>query len=105
MADDTQRKKKTTGTAPIRMNNEELQFPVTYDLKAVMTASPGDMENRKHLTNVFDELKIDYTYLNRSQSSKGSYTSFTYSVTLKDRETMSHLYELLKEIENLKFAL
>ena len=105
MADDTQRKKKTAGTAPIRMNNEELQFPVTYGLKAVMTASHSDMENRKRLTNIFDELKIDYTYLNRSQSSKGSYMSFTYSVTLNDRQTMNRLYALLKEIENLKFAL
>ncbi len=105
MADDTQRKKKTAGTAPIRMNNEELQFPVTYGLKAVMATSHSDMENRKRLTNVFEELKIDYTYLNRSQSSKGSYMSFTYSVTLNDRETMNRLYELLKEIDNLKFAL
>jgi len=49
--------------------------------------------------------KIGYLYQSKNKSSKGSYVSFTYEVTLNNRQTMNRLYELLKKIENLKFAL
>ncbi len=92
-------------TAPIQMNNQELQFPVTYQLKAVMTASLSDTENKQQLITVFNRLNIEYFYQSQNKSSKGAYVSFTYEVTLNDRQAMNRLYALLKEIENLKFAL
>ncbi len=90
---------------PLQMNNEKLRFPVTFRLKAVMTTGQNDWENRKQLVGVFDKLKIGYLYQSKNRSSKGSYVSFTYEITLNDRETMHRLYALLKEIDNLKFAL
>jgi putative lipoic acid-binding regulatory protein len=92
-------------TAPIQMNNQELQFPVTYQLKVVMTASLSDAENKQQLITVFNRLNIEYVYQSQNKSSKGVYVSFTYEVTLNDRQAMNRLYALLKEIENLKFAL
>jgi len=107
MTDDSQKQRKTEAinSDPVQMNNEELQFPVTYRLKAVMTAALNDKENKQQLINVFNELNIGYLYQSKSKSSKGAYVSFTYEVTLNDRQTMDRLYALLKEIENLKFAL
>ena len=91
--------------APLQMNGEELQFPVTYRLKAVLSASQSDKENRLQLTGVFEELGIGYLYHSKNRSSKGAYVSFTYEVTLNNRETMNRLYAQLKKIDNLKFAL
>jgi len=87
------------------MNNQELNFPVTFRLKVVLTTSLTDTENKKQLIIIFNILNIKYLYHGKNRSSKNSYVSFTYEVTLNDRQTMNRLYKLLKEIENLKFAL
>ena len=98
-------KNNLTGETPLQMQGEALQFPVTFRLKAVMAATQNDRENRLQLAGVFEELKIGYLYHSKNRSSKGSYVSFTYEVTLNDRETMNRLYARLKKIDNLKFAL
>lgn len=107
MTDDFQKQGKIEmeSTAPIQLSNQKLQFPVTYRLKAVMATTPGDVENKQQLIDVFNKLDVRYSYQGRNKSSKGTYVSFTYEVTLNDRQTMNQLYALLKEIENLKFAL
>ena len=89
----------------MHMNGQELQFPVTYRLKAVMVQGTGDAANKKALVRVFDALKIGFLYHSKNRSSKGTYVGYTYEITLNDRETMQRLYALLKEIDNLKFAL
>ncbi len=100
-----QRKMETGSSAPVLIGNQELQFPVTYRLKTVLTTTLNEKENKKQLLYVFDELKLRYLYQSKNRSSKGTYVSFTYEITLNDRQTMNRLYELLKRIENLKFAL
>ena len=89
----------------MRMNNQELNFPVTFRLKVVLTTTLKDTENKEQLINIFNTLNIGYLYHGKNKSRKGSYVSFTYEVTLNDRPAMNRLYALLKEIENLKFAL
>lgn len=98
-------KEETENNTPMRMNNQELSFPVTFRLKVVLTTSLTDTENKEQLTNIFNALNIGYLYYGKNRSRKGSYVSFTYEVTLNNRQTMTRLYALLKEIENLKFAL
>ncbi len=89
----------------MRMNDQEINFPVTFRLKAVLTTSLTDTENEEQLITIFNALNIRYLYRSKNKSREDSYVSFTYEVTLNDRQTMNRLYELLKEIENLKFAL
>ncbi len=98
-------KDEPENNTPMRMNDQELSFPVTFRLKVVLTTSLKDTENKEQLINVFNALNIVYLYHGKNRSRKDSYVSFTYEVTLNDRQTMNRLYELLKEIENLKFAL
>ena len=105
MTDDSQKQGKMKRSASAQMTNQELQFPVSYRLKTVMTTALSDTENKKQLTNVFNELGIRYLYESKNKSSKGAYVSFTYEITLDDRQIMGRLYSLLKEIGNLKFAL
>lgn len=85
---------------------ETIVFPVSYDLKAVMTISPGNEdENKEKLTKVLRQQKINFLYRDKKISSKGAYASFTFSITLESREQMQQLYADLKKIKGLKFAL
>ena len=82
----------------------EIEFPVTFHFKAVMTGTENDDDNKQKLVNVFLKHKIDYNYHDKKVSSKGSYVSFTYEITLGSREQMKKLYGDLKKIKALKFA-
>lgn len=87
------------------MDGKAIEFPVTFELKVVMMGTDTDIENKGKLVAVFTKLKINHNYLNKKTSSKGTYTSFTYRVTLVGKQQMDHLYAVLKDVEGLKFAL
>ncbi|RLD41436.1 MAG: hypothetical protein DRI89_09820 [Bacteroidetes bacterium] len=87
------------------MEGKVIEFPVTFELKTVMTGTDIDVENKGKLVAVFDKLKIKHKYRDKKISSKGTYTSYTFEVSLSNKETMDKLYEDLKNVEGLKFAL
>lgn len=87
------------------LENKKLKFPVSYRLKAVLEASLGEEQDRQNLEIVFDSLQVAYTFHDRRSSSKGNYISYTYQVTLHNRPQMLELYEKLKDVEGMKFAL
>jgi len=95
----------------IRKNIEEItqdakvEFPVTFDLKAVINATISDKENMANLTAVFNALKIKNSYIGNKKSSKGTYVSYNYKVTLLNKELLEQLYSNLKNVPELKFAL
>ena len=95
----------TGPSSPIDEQEQKIEFPVTYHLKAVMTGTRFDDENKQDIVDVLTGLDIVYSYLDKKVSSKGTYTSFTYRVTLISKDQMYKMYEKLKTIENLKFAL
>jgi len=83
---------------------KEIDFPVTFHLKAVLTGTKNDDENKQSLVDVFVRHNINYRYHDKKVSSKGSYVSFTYEVTLVNHEQMKLLYADLRKIKELKFA-
>jgi putative lipoic acid-binding regulatory protein len=85
-------------------DGQEIAFPVTFHLKAVMTGNHDDDDNKQKLVEVFARHNIEYRYHNKKVSSKGSYVSFTYKITLMNREQMKVLYADLRKIKELKFA-
>lgn len=101
-------KTSTNGGAKFNSATEfqgkEIEFPVTYNLKAVLPAKNDDEINRKKLENVLVQNKITYSFLHKNVSSKGTYASYAYEVTLKSKVQMDGLYSELKKIEDLKFA-
>ena len=90
---------------PLSMHGQQIKYPVTYNLKAVMAGTRFDDENKADITNVFSKLNIAYTYLDKKISTKGTYTSFTYKITIVSHEQMYKMYAELRAIKNLKFAL
>ena len=89
---------------PGDLQSNEIEFPVTYQLKAVLIGTENDDDNKEKLVSVFEQNEIPYQYHDKRVSSKGAYVSFTYIVTIQDKPQMSKLYEDLKAIKELKFA-
>ncbi len=93
----------TGKTSPF--GNKEVLFPVTFMFKAVMEATISDENNKASLRMVFESLNIVNLFQHQKLSSKGNYISFTYKVTLVSKQQMYDMYNQLKEIQGLKFAL
>lgn len=87
------------------LDNEKLKFPVSYRLKAVLEASLGEEADRQNLETVFESVQVPYTFYDFKLSTKGKYISYTYQVTLQNKSQMLDLYDKLKGVEGLKFAL
>ena len=85
--------------------NKEVIFPVTFMFKAVMDATLSDENNKASLVRVFEKSDIVNLFQHQKLSSKGNYISFTYKVTLVSKQQMYNMYNQLKEIQGLKFAL
>lgn len=85
--------------------NKKLNFPVTYHLKAVLEASLGEEQDKKNLEIVFTSVKVPHLFLDSKPSAKGNYISYTYKVTLQDEQQLQRLYDDLKSVAGLKFAL
>jgi len=95
----------TGPSQPIDEQKQNIEFPVTFTLKAVMTGTRNDDDNKQDIVDVLKGLEIAYAYVDKKISTKGTYTSFSYKVTLVDKEQMYDMYAGLRAIENLKFAL
>ena len=82
------------------LQNAKIKFPVTFELKAVMIKSGDDIANKKKLEKIFGDQDVDYKYVSEKMSSKGSYISYTYSVTLTSKEQLDKTYGALKNVES-----
>ncbi|MBN2614143.1 MAG: DUF493 domain-containing protein [Bacteroidales bacterium] len=91
--------------ASAAMNQEELKFPISYHLKAIFILPEKKEFYMDELAKAFDSLLIEHKLQNEKFSKKGNYVSFTYLVHLDNRVQMEKMYEALKMIEGLKFAL
>ncbi len=87
------------------LDKEKLRFPVSYHLKAVLEASLGEETDRQNLEAIFESVHVPYTFHGIKSSTKGNYISYTYKVTLQNKSQMLELYDKLKSVEGLKFAL
>lgn len=87
------------------LDEKKIEFPVTFNLKAVMAGTDSNASNKEKVESVFDKLGVKHSYNDKKVSSKGTYTSFTFEVTLNSREKMDALYDALKNVDGLKFAL
>ena len=86
------------------IKQEPIIYPVTYDLKAVMDGTEETEVSKEKITKVLDNHKLKYHYKSKKHSSKGAYVSFTFHVTIESQKQMQNVYNDLKNIEGLKFA-
>lgn len=98
---------KPNGSAkqPENFNKEEINYPITFNFKAMMDGYIADDINKQAVVEAFNKFDIKYSYSDKKISSKGTYVSFTYKITINTKEIMQDFYEHLKTVDGLKFAL
>ena len=85
--------------------SKKIVFPVRFDLKVIMTTKEDPIENMKAIEPILSELNIEYKDWSHKPSGKGTYTSFSVNVLIKDQDTLTKLYENLGAIPGVKMAL
>jgi putative lipoic acid-binding regulatory protein len=84
--------------------SEQISFPVTFNLKIIMDATIPEQQNIKSIEEVLDGLEIPNKSMGRRLSSSGRYMSFTYEVMIQEHPVLKALYEKLKSLPGIKFA-
>lgn len=101
-------KHKSNGNGNLKniedLEEKPINYPVTYDLKAVMEGAEETEKSKNKITEVLNKHKLNYHYKSKKHSSKGSYVSFTFGVTIESQQQMLEVYNDLKKLEGLKFA-
>jgi len=86
-------------------HGKKVKYPVSFEMKSVMDFDDNDARNKASLEKVFTDHQIIYRFVSQKVSSKGSYMSYTYHVTIVSKGQMEKMYLALKSVEGLKFAL
>ena len=84
---------------------DSVNYPVEFDLKAIIDASIKAEESIASLEAVLKENKVPFKNWRQKSSSGGKYTSYTVSVEIYSQEILDKLYKDLKKVKGLKFAL
>ena len=85
---------------------EEIKYPVTIDLKVIMTSESGDEKNMSDLNKILSKfdvpLKKEWIV---SKSNAGNYMCYTGKVYIASKDVMYLLFEELKRHQSVKFAI
>lgn len=84
--------------------NAKIKFPVTYILKIVFDTQILPMIQKEEMERLFLRVKIPFTFLNSRPSNQGNYISYSVQVTLTDYDQMNLLYDDLRSLPGIKFA-
>ena len=84
---------------------EKLLFPQNFDIKVIVAAIIPIEESKANISRVFSGCKTVHHFLNARASAKGNYITYTYNIDLDSQEQMNAVYEALKQVPEIKFAL
>ncbi len=82
----------------------EVEFPVNYDLKVIFETEEELEIQQRNLELVLEDSEVKYDFVKSTHSSKGNYVSLTMNITLHSEEQMNHLYQRMKLLPGIKFA-
>jgi putative lipoic acid-binding regulatory protein len=100
-----ERRKKKNKNKEQAFGDEELKFPVSFDLKVFMDATIPDEQNKAEVAARLYDLEIPFSHWEKRLSSKGKYVCFTVSVTVNNDGIFKDLYRELKTIPGIKLAI
>ncbi|RLD79191.1 MAG: hypothetical protein DRJ15_09955 [Bacteroidetes bacterium] len=86
-------------------NRQSVNYPVKFDLKAIIETSIKEEESIKNIEKILKKLKVPYENFRMKHSSGGKYISYTVSVDIDSKKQLEDVYTELKKIPGLKFAL
>lgn len=84
---------------------EQVEFPVSYILKVVLTMSTEGESSEKQIESILLRLKIPFSFVEVKMSSRQTYISHSIRVTLLDKAQMDDLYEALRQLPGIKLAI
>ena len=62
-------------------------------------------ESKANISRAFSECKAVHSFISARASSKGNYITYTYNIDLDSQEQMNAVYNALKQVPEIKFAL
>ena len=86
-------------------NKEKLIFPQNFDIKIIVAAVIPIEESKANISRVFSKCRAVHSFVSARASAKGSYITYTYNIDLDSQEQMNAVYEALKGVPEIKFAL
>ena len=84
---------------------EKLIFPQNFDIKVIVAAVIPIEESKANISRVFSECHAVHSFVSARASAKGSYITYTYNIDIESQEQMNAVYEALKQVPEIKFAL
>lgn len=84
---------------------EKLIFPQNFDIKVIVAAIVPIEESKTNISRVFSDSKAVHSFVSARASAKGNYITYTYNIDLENQEQMNAVYDGLKTIPEIKFAL
>ena len=84
---------------------EKLIFPQNFDIKVIVAAMVPIEESKANISRVFSECKTVHSFVSARASAKGNYITNTYNIDLDSQEQMNAVYDGLKSVPEIKFAL
>ncbi|MBR0176773.1 MAG: DUF493 domain-containing protein [Bacteroidales bacterium] len=84
---------------------EKLLFPQNFDIKVIVAATVPIDESKANIGRVFTECRTVHSFVSARASAKGNYITYTYNIDLDSQEQMNAVYDRLKTIPEIKFAL
>ena len=84
---------------------EKLIFPQNFDIKVIVAALIPIEESKANISRVFSECKAVHSFVSARASAKGNYITYTYNIDLDSQAQMNAVYDGLKNIPEIKFAL
>jgi putative lipoic acid-binding regulatory protein len=83
---------------------KEIEYPVNYDLKVIFETGEALDIQKRNLELVIEDAGVAHKFVSSRPSSKGKYVSLTVNVTLQSNEQLQYLYQRLKLLPGIKFA-
>lgn len=93
-----------TKLTDITSSENQIEFPVTYVLKVVVTLQHTPEVHQQEIEKLLKMQDVLFRFMDAKKSSKGSYISFSIKTTLMNKEQMDRVYEDLKALPGIKFA-
>lgn len=88
------------------IQEKEIKYPVTIDLKVIMTSESSDEKNISDLNKILSKfdvpLKKEWIV---SKSNAGNYMCYTGKVYIASKDVMYMLFEELRKHQCVKFAI
>lgn len=83
----------------------KLEFPLSFNLKVVMELNDKPELIQDEIEKLLDSLHIEHVFESLKTSNKGNFLSYTFQVTLLGQMQMNNMYDALKNLPGIKFAL